>query len=95
MMAGLAKEPSPLEDWLEDEYLEMAPSTYSCDEIKEIILLLKAQVAWRYSDLNANDPDDPSGKIYKDHKVRIKRLEEIIKLLESYIVKLEFFGECR
>lgn len=95
LMAGKMEDtPSPLEDWLENEYLDSDITDYSCDELEEILEMLKAQLAWRIANQNYNDPDDSSGKIAKTHKVRIERLKDIIANIESYLRKPERFGGC-
>jgi len=56
-----------------------------CTKIKEYIEKMKKQVEWRKGDLN------PESDSYKGHLIRIKRLEDQIKLLAGYLA----MGFCR
>ena len=56
-----------------------------CKKIKEYIEKMREQLKWREVDLN------PKSNSYKGHLIRIKRLNDQIKLLAGYLA----MGFCR
>ena len=74
---GNATEPAPYDHLDENDALNTPPGSH-CDTIRNAIVVLRAQIAWRYTDLN------PRSNSYAGHLKRIRILEARLKELEGY-----------
>ena len=77
---GLATTPSPYSKDAENEALNYVPDPFGgdCENHRQQILVLRAQVAWRYTDLNPMDKIGHAG-----HLKRIRILEKQLEKLEK------------
>jgi hypothetical protein len=78
-MAGNATTQSPYGSLDENDALNTQPGPFAgCNSIKWAIKVLKAQIAWRYTDLVPGTPE------YNGHFDRIEILEKHLESLISY-----------
>lgn len=76
---GNANSPAPYSHAEENEAKDFIPDPFgdNCEELKRAIDILRAQIAWRMTDLNSASPS------YQTHLMRIKILKERLQKLEK------------
>jgi hypothetical protein len=88
---GAAKTPAPFEHDEENDALYFMPDPFggdeACKRLARAINVLRAQIRWRKTDLNAASPS------YLDHKLRIGILSAALPKLESAYRNI-CGGEC-
>ncbi|SEB18833.1 RHS repeat-associated core domain-containing protein [Marinobacterium iners DSM 11526] len=81
-MDGLADGPAPYDHFEEDEALYFTPDPFgggdACERLRHAIRVLRAQIAWRNTDLN------PASASYQGHATRIALLTAALSRLEEF-----------